>query len=120
MHPQCCSLMSTGSTILQGHAHIETPAVRIGDLHWLSMNGVIFVKGDTEDEKVFCRFTCFHEDTRQDVPAGTYDIMATVRFTGVVNLRNAYATMAQVVGTHEEENGTLFKLQGDIFSVCPS
>ena len=106
--------MLSGSTILQGCAHIETPAVRIGDLHWLSMNGILFVKGDTEDETVFCHFTCFHEDTRQDVPAGTYDIMATVRFTGAVNLRNAYATMAQVVGTHEEENGTLFKLQGDI------
>ena len=46
--------------------------------------------------------------------------MATVCFTSVVNLGNAYATMAQVVGTHEEENGTLFKLQGDIFLVCPS
>ena len=112
--------MSTGSTILQGHAHIETPAVQIGDPHWLSMNSVIFVKGDTEDKKVFCRFTCFHNDTRQDVLAGTYDIMATVHFTGAVDLANAYATMAQVVGTHKEENGTLFKLRGDIFSVCPS
>ena len=71
--------MSTGATILLGPAHIEAPLVRIGNPHWLTMDGVITVKG----EDVFCRFSYFRENISQNMPAGTYDIKAVVHFIAI-------------------------------------
>ena len=71
--------MSTGATILLGPARIEPPLVRVGNPHWLTMDGVIPVKG----EDVFCWFSYFRENISQNVPAGTYDIKAVVRFVAI-------------------------------------
>lgn len=70
---------------------------------------------------MYCRFTYFREDTSELVTAGRYAIKSLVRFMSITlsfQLFSAYATLYQVVGTHERENDTLFQLRGDIFAVC--
>lgn len=74
--------MSIGATILHCQANIGTPTVRVGDAHWLSVDGIILVKGENnEDNEVHCRFTYCRENTSQIVTAGKYEIMAMVSYT---------------------------------------
>ena len=71
--------MSIGTTILHCHANIDSPTVRVGDTHWLSMDGIISVKGgEHEEREVHCRFTYCRQDTKRIITAGKYEIMAMV------------------------------------------
>ena len=116
--------MSIGAAILHCWAIIETPAVRVGDAHWLSMDGVIFVKGEQDEEaEVHCRFTYCREHMTQIITAGKYNIMAMVSDATAFSVDDTFlphAMASQVIGIHEQTNCTLFELRGDIFSVSLS
>ena len=73
--------MSIGATLLHCQANIGSPTVRVGDAHWLSMDGIILIKGENNEEnEVHCRFTYCRENTSQIVTAGKYEIMAMVSY----------------------------------------
>lgn len=83
--------MSIGATILHCQAVIESPAVRVGDAHWLSMDGLIFLKGEKDEEnEVHCQFTYCRERTTQIVTAGKYAIMATVSKTTAICIDDTF------------------------------
>ena len=113
--------MSIGSTILHCRANLASPTVRVGDAHWLSMDGTIFVQEENDEEnEIHCHFTYCREDTKQIVTAGKYEIMAMVSNTTRFFINDTFPTDAmqpQVIGIREHANCTLFQLRGDIFSV---
>ena len=113
--------MSIGSTILHCQANLASLTVRVGDAHWLSMDGTIFVQEENgEENEIHCRFTYCREDARQIVTAGKYEIMAMVGNATRFFINDTFPTDAmqtQVIGIREHANCTLFQLRGDIFSV---
>ena len=67
-HP--LSLMLAGATVLQCLATLSTPAVRDGNAHWLSIEGIVLVKEDGSDWHGFRQPAEFRVGVECNAPAG--------------------------------------------------
>jgi hypothetical protein len=114
------TIMLAGATMLQCSAEIEKPVMRHNDAHWLSMDAVILLTNETnENVNLHCHLCYFREDNTKVVLAGSYVILAMVR----TNLRlhstaHLRALLTQVMGITDRNDDPRFALRGDVVSVC--